>query len=233
MCSPGCNTEAPVSRIGIWCKAVKSSEKPLPGFEPLFSEIISKIQRKQKRGRGRRPKYNHPKARAALKKRSALVLGLHARKHSGGLTIRQQHNHIRAERAWSILSKRENGRFLQHYFLHRSTILAELGRIESKDWLASTAGFIAVNGLRGEEARGEIRKIRFGDSSPRSRWRNASILSSKIWKAVCQYRNLFPDITDEKIMADLKDVITWIQLDLKTAACERERRKAAVVSPKV
>ena len=207
---------------------MKPKETALPGFEGIISEIISKTPRKLKRGRPR--KYDNPTHRAYLKNHSALVLGLHINKQqkSGAhLTVRQQHNHIRAARAQNILKKSESGAFLHHYFLYRNTLLAELGRIENKDWLIRAAEFIAGNGLKGEAARDEIRKIRFGEAAPRSRWRNHSILTTKIWKAVCHYRNLFPDITDEKILADLENVIKWISIDLKLAASARERKKSA------
>jgi len=103
--------------------------------------------------------------------------------------------------------------------------LAELGRIESKAWLIHAAVEIALNELKGESARLVIRKIRFGNCSPRS-WRNYSILNNKIWKAVCQYRNLYPDITDEKILSDLDQVIEGIKVDLKFEARRREAKKA-------
>jgi hypothetical protein len=214
---------------------VKPKEKPLPGFEPLFSEIASKIRRKRKRGRGRPPKYSSPTHRAYLKERSAYLLGAFLDKRTSGdgnYTVRQQQNHVCAERAWKILQKSASAGFLIRYFSQRNSLLAELGRIESKDWLIRAAEEIAFNGLRGEQARALIRKIRFGGSSPRSRWRSHSILSGKIWKAVCQYRNLYPDITDEQILADLKKLVDWMPDSLKWDARERERRKAASVPPK-
>lgn len=202
-------------------------------MESLFSEIISKIPRKRKRGRPR--KYDNPTHRAYLKKRSAQVLGTLIMKKSerdGKLSVRQQHNHIHAERAQNILSKGENGAFLLHYFLHRSTLLAELGRIESKDWLIHAATLIASNQLKGEAARSEIRQVRFGkNGSPRSRWNNFSILRRKIWKSICQFRNLFPGITDEEIIADLKKVLDWLPESLAWAARQREKQKAASVRP--
>lgn len=200
---------------------MKPKEKPLPGFELLISEIISKIPRKRKRGRGRPPKYNHPQARALLK----------SLPFANERTDRQKQNYVLAEQAEKILRKNVNAGFLVHYFRSRSTLLAELGRIESKDWLIRVAEEITFNGLRGEQARALIRKIRFGDSSTRSpSWQRYSILSRKIWKAICQYRNLYPDITDEQILADLKKAVDWMPDSLKWDA--RERRKAASAPPK-
>jgi hypothetical protein len=214
---------------------VKPNEKALPGFEPLFSEIISKIPRRRKRGRPR--KYDNPTHRRYLKNRSAMILGfLVQKKMQNGekLSVRQQQNHIHAERAWNILSKDKTvlnsmvGAAIIQHFHNRHTLLAELGRIESKDWLIRTAELIASNGLKGEAARSEIRKIRFGKCSLRS-WRNYSILNAKIWKAVCQYRNLYPDITDEKIFSDLEQVIGWTRESLKLAASVRKRKKSASI----
>lgn len=211
---------------------MKPDETALPGFDDLFSEIISKTRRKRKRGRPR--KYDNPTHRAYLKNRMNFVLGAVIMKKSGkgaNLTVRQQQNHIRAERACNILKKAESGAFLVHYFLYRNSLLAGLGRIESKDWLIRTAEYIALKGLKGEAARSQIRKIRFGKAAPRSRWNNHSILFDKIWKAVCQYRNLFHDITDEEILADLETVIGWTKESLKLAAIARERKKAASKQP--
>ena len=207
---------------------MKPSETTLPGFDDLFSEIISKSPRKRKRGRPR--KYDNPTHRTYLKNRALQGLGamiLKKQESGGKLTVRQQQNLILAERAQNILKKSESGGFLIHYFFNRNTLLGELGRIEKKDWLIRAAEVIAGNGLKGEAARAQIRKIRFGEAAPRSRWRNHSILSDKIWKAVCQYRNLFPDITDEKILADLEKVIGWTRESLKLAASQRERKKSA------
>ena len=153
---------------------MKPSETALPGFEGIFSEIISKIPHQRKRGRGRPRKYDNPTHRAYLKNRANQGLGAMIMKKSesgGKLTIRQQQNLIRAERAQNILKKSESGGFLIHYFFNRNTLLGELGRIENKDWLIRTAETVAFDGLRGEQARLFIRKIRFGkDGSPRSRW---------------------------------------------------------------
>ena len=194
----------------------------------MFSEIISKIPRKRKRGRPR--KYDNPTHRTYLKNRSEQALGALIMKKSasgGKFTVRHEQNLIRAERGQNIIKKSENGGFLIRYFFNRNTLLAELGRIESKDWLIRAAEYIAGNGLKGETARAEIRKIRFGEAAPRSRWRGYSILSDKIWKAVCQYRNLFPDITDEKILSDLEKVIGWTKESLEFERRARELKKAA------
>ena len=214
---------------------MKPSEKSLPGFESLFSEIISKIPKKRKRGRPQ--KYNHPRARGDLKSRGELIFGIYAHKQMAGLTTRQQQNHIRAERAARILSKNENQKVaavFQNYFLRRSTLLAELGLIKDPKLLLGAAAYIAYHGLKGDEARLEIRSIRFGKKgSPRSRWKHFSILHQKIRKAVWQFRNLFPDIKDEEVMADLKKVMGWIPDDLAYwSKHARTREKATPASPK-
>jgi len=187
---------------------VKSSEKALPGFESLLSEIISIIPRKRKRGRPR--KYDNLTHRTYLKKRSAQMLGLLVQKKVKGgekLSVRQQHNLIRAERAQNILLKSENAGFLLQYFFFRNTLLGELGRIESKDWLIATAERIVHNGLKGEGARAEIRKCRFGDRYP-----NLTILGRKIRKAMWEYRRLFPYQTDEDFKRQF-EIVTKIETD--------------------
>lgn len=128
------------------------------------------------------------------------MTGLLLQKRAAGgekLTVRQQQNLIRAERAWNILQKSENGAVLLKFYLQRSTLLAELGRIESKDWLISTAEAVAFNGLKGETARIEIRKVRYGDRFP-----NWMTLCRKIRKAMREYRRLFPYQTDEHFKMD-------------------------------
>ena len=192
---------------------MKPSEKALPGFDNLFSEIISKIPHRRKRGRPQ--KYDNPTHRNYLKKRSAQVLGALIMKRSassgGKLTVRHQQNLIRAERAQNILSKSENGGFLIHYFFNRNTLLGELGRIESKDWLIATAERIAGNELKGENARAEIRKCRFGDRLP-----HAVILLRKIRKAVFAYRNLYPYQSCENFKRDVEHIFEHFKtFDLK------------------
>jgi hypothetical protein len=189
---------------------VKPRETPLPGFESVFSEIISKIPRKRKRGRPQ--KYASPKHRAELKSRTALILGMQFKKRvqeGGKLTVRQQQNHILAERAWNILTKSENAQQLLARFVESHTLLAELGRIERKDWLIRTAGYIAYHGLRGEIAREEIRRVRFG-----KRWATPSILFRKLWKALAQYRHLFPHMEDEEAKKDFDHAAASISEDL-------------------
>jgi hypothetical protein len=191
---------------------VKPDDFILPGFNELFSEIVSKIPRKRKRGRPR--KYDNPTHRAYLKKRSNQILGALIMKKSandGKLTVRQQQNLIRAERAQNILSKSENSGFLIHYFFNRNTLLGELGRIESKDWLIATAERIAGNELKGENARAEIRKCRFGDRLP-----HAIILLRKIRKAVFAYRNLYPYQSCENFKRDVERIFEHFKTyDLK------------------
>ena len=137
---------------------------------------------------------------------------------SGGkLTVRQQQNLIRAERAQNILLKSENGGFLIQYFFNRNTLLGELGRIESKDWLIATAGIIAGNGLKGEKARAEIRKCRFGD-----RWPDIGILGRKIRKAMWEYRRLYPYQTDEDFKKDF-EFITKTESDELTLKISKNK----------
>ncbi len=85
--------------------------------------------------------------------------------------------------------------------------MAEIGRIENKDWLVRAGETIARNGLRGEKARAEIRKIRYGDRFPK-----LTILGRKIRKAMWEYRRLFPYQTDEDFKKDF-EIITKIESD--------------------
>lgn len=199
---------------------MKPTEKALPGFDGFISEIISKIPRKRKRGRPR--KYDNLTHRTYLKNRSALMTGLILQKRAAGgekLSVRQQQNLIRAERAWNILQKSENGASLLQYYLKRSTLLAELGRIESKDWLIRTAEAIAFNGLKGETARIEIRKVRYGNRFP-----NWMTLCRKIRKAMREYRRLFPYQTDEHFKMDFDAATKYASDELDWKISEGKKK---------
>ena len=146
----------------------------------MFSE-------KPKAKRGRPRKYDNPTDRANLENRSAQILGAlfqKKAKNKGELTVRQQQNYIRAERAQIILSKSVNAGAFFHYFLDRNTLLAELGRIEDESHLASVAYAIVSRRLRGAAALAEIRKFRHG-----GRWPDITRLLNKVRKAVREYRN--------------------------------------------
>ena len=157
----------------------------LPGLAGLFSEIVSENAKKRPRGRPR--KYDSAKVTRFLKSR----LGEHKR------TVRSQQNYANGRRAAEILLRYENGKLLLEYFLKRQTILAEIGRIPEETLLVRTATYIWWKHLKGEKARAEIRKARYGD-----RWPKTEILSSKVWKAVCEYRNLYPYMEAEKAKSD-------------------------------
>lgn len=178
----------------------------LPGFDHLFSETISENPRKQepKRKRGRPPKYTSPSDRAALENRSAENLGkLFQKKIQRGqkLTARQQQNHILAERAQNIILNSKIGKLIPPDRWLQSTVLAQLGRIKNEELLIKTATLIVCHGWRGEKARAEIRKIRFGDASPDIR-----ILERKIRKAIREYRSLFPHQSDEDFKTDFQTI---------------------------
>ena len=93
------------------------------------------------------------------------------------------------------------------YFFNRNTLLDELGRIESKRLVNYHRKRIAGKGLKGENARVEIRKCRFGDRYPK-----LTILGRKIRKAMWEYRRLFPYQTDEDFKKEF-EIITKIESD--------------------
>ena len=166
---------------------MKPSPQDLPGPPNYFRKSFPK-SRAEREGR----EYANPKHRAFLKK------------FPGALerTVRCQQNYICAERAWLTIVRSDNAEALTKYFNSRSTLLVAIGHIEERELRIQAAARIFYYQLRGERARAEIRKIRYGDW-----WPDITILSRKIWKAVCEYHNLYPYQTDEKIVADLKIII--------------------------
>lgn len=123
-------------------------------------------------------------------------------------TVRGRQNLIYTQRAFDILlnynwpeSVKSAALTVIAYFASKTTILAGLGRIENETDLVKLAVKISVHQLRGAAALAEIRKFRFGAREPRR-----EILLDKIFKAVMQYRNLYPHMKGNEVKADFESV---------------------------
>jgi hypothetical protein len=152
-------------------------------FEKLFSENISK----NKRRRGRQPKFD-----AAT---YALFAPLGAKSHRG------KQNYIYASLAMSVLSKDADRFACLLKPKTKSTILAELGRLgdATKIWWAAT--MICENKLKTGRAIAGLRLMRVGKKEA-----SVSDLTRLIGQTIIRYGERHPSLTMEEIDRALRSV---------------------------
>ena len=200
---------------------MKPTEKALPGFESLFSEIVSKtpVQRETKRisenvsekpkgKRGRKLKYTEKD------------YAPYAKKRNWAQTQRGRQNYILVKRVywmfdvereqfeWILGAKGRGKKFKRGYKSPRIRfmILAELGRFLKDDGkpdekaIVSAAKQICADRMNTRQAIGYCRRLR-GKGKP-----SISELAALIRATAKRYQERHPGISDADIKTALRDV---------------------------